>query len=219
VEVTDLIGAGRATHRVSFSQSLLRFICERGFEHHVAANLSDDAGHEATTRYLGWDNVPASKQHLKSLVWPTALRLPPSHYLRYFKLPAAPADASNGEECIPMGRIALLCGATALVALALTQPSLTQTGMTLERGHLERKVVSRVAPFYPEIAKRHRIKGVVKLEVVVGKNGIVQSAKALGGSPLLIESAAYAVRQWRFAPALKETSEVIEFEFDYANRE
>jgi L-fucose isomerase-like protein len=38
-------------------QNLLRFICERGFEHHVAANLSTVASavHEATTRYLGWD--------------------------------------------------------------------------------------------------------------------------------------------------------------------
>ena len=37
-------------------QSLLRYICERGFEHHVAANLSTVAGsvHEATTQYLGW---------------------------------------------------------------------------------------------------------------------------------------------------------------------
>ena len=38
-------------------QRLLRFICERGFEHHVAANLSTVASavYEATTRYLGWD--------------------------------------------------------------------------------------------------------------------------------------------------------------------
>ena len=38
-------------------QSLLHYICERGFEHHVAANLSSVAGavHEATTRYLGWN--------------------------------------------------------------------------------------------------------------------------------------------------------------------
>jgi len=38
-------------------QKLLRFICENGFEHHVAANLSSVAGivHEATTNYLGWD--------------------------------------------------------------------------------------------------------------------------------------------------------------------
>lgn len=38
-------------------QRLLHYICENGFEHHVAANLSTVAGavHEASTRYLGWD--------------------------------------------------------------------------------------------------------------------------------------------------------------------
>jgi len=38
-------------------QKLLRYICENGFEHHVAANFSSVAPvvHEATTRYLGWD--------------------------------------------------------------------------------------------------------------------------------------------------------------------
>ncbi len=38
-------------------QSLLRYICENGFEHHVAANFSSvaDSVHEAVTRYLGWD--------------------------------------------------------------------------------------------------------------------------------------------------------------------
>jgi L-fucose isomerase-like protein len=37
-------------------QKLLRFICENGFEHHVAANFSNvgAAVHEATSRYLGW---------------------------------------------------------------------------------------------------------------------------------------------------------------------
>jgi L-fucose isomerase-like protein len=38
-------------------QQLLHYICENGFEHHVAANFSTVAGmvHEAATRYLGWD--------------------------------------------------------------------------------------------------------------------------------------------------------------------
>jgi len=37
-------------------QKLLRYICENGFEHHVAANFSSVAPaiHEAATRYLGW---------------------------------------------------------------------------------------------------------------------------------------------------------------------
>ncbi len=38
-------------------QQLLHYICENGFEHHVAANFSTVAGmlHEAAIRYLGWD--------------------------------------------------------------------------------------------------------------------------------------------------------------------
>ena len=38
-------------------QRLLRYICENGFEHHVAANLSNSAAavHEAAARYMGWD--------------------------------------------------------------------------------------------------------------------------------------------------------------------
>jgi L-fucose isomerase-like protein len=38
-------------------QRLLRYVCENGFEHHVAANLSNSAAavQEAAVRYLGWD--------------------------------------------------------------------------------------------------------------------------------------------------------------------
>ena len=38
-------------------QKLLHYICENGFEHHVAANFSTvaPAVHEAATRYLGWE--------------------------------------------------------------------------------------------------------------------------------------------------------------------
>ena len=38
-------------------QKLLRHICENGFEHHVAANLSTSAAavYEAAKNYLGWD--------------------------------------------------------------------------------------------------------------------------------------------------------------------
>jgi L-fucose isomerase-like protein len=48
---------GAGVVEISHLQKLLRFICERGFEHHVAANLSSVASavQEAATRYLGWD--------------------------------------------------------------------------------------------------------------------------------------------------------------------
>jgi L-fucose isomerase-like protein len=48
-------GAGVA--QIPNLQGLLRYICEQGFEHHVAANLSQCAAaiDEAATRYLGWE--------------------------------------------------------------------------------------------------------------------------------------------------------------------
>jgi L-fucose isomerase-like protein len=52
----DTFGGAGVVHIADFQQ-LLRFICENGFEHHVAANLSTVAEvvHEAWTRYMGWD--------------------------------------------------------------------------------------------------------------------------------------------------------------------
>jgi L-fucose isomerase-like protein len=52
----ETFGGAGVVHIPSM-QRLLRFICENGFEHHVAANLSSVAGvvHEATTKYLGWE--------------------------------------------------------------------------------------------------------------------------------------------------------------------
>jgi L-fucose isomerase-like protein len=47
---------GAGVVRIPKLQELLRYICERGFEHHVAANFATVAAavREATTRYLGW---------------------------------------------------------------------------------------------------------------------------------------------------------------------
>jgi len=51
------LSAAPVVVRIPHLQKLLRYICERGFEHHVAANFSTVASavHEAATRYLGWD--------------------------------------------------------------------------------------------------------------------------------------------------------------------
>jgi L-fucose isomerase-like protein len=52
--LTTFGGAGVV--RIPNLQGLLRYICENGFEHHVAANLAQvaPAVQEATSRYLGW---------------------------------------------------------------------------------------------------------------------------------------------------------------------
>jgi L-fucose isomerase-like protein len=48
---------GAGVVEIKQMQRLLHYICENGFEHHVAANFSTVAGmlHEAAIRYLGWE--------------------------------------------------------------------------------------------------------------------------------------------------------------------
>jgi L-fucose isomerase-like protein len=48
---------GAGVVEIPHMQKLLHYICENGFEHHVAANFSTVAGmlHEAAIRYLGWE--------------------------------------------------------------------------------------------------------------------------------------------------------------------
>jgi TonB family protein len=108
-----------------------------------------------------------------------------------------------------MRRASSLIVAAAQLATLLAGTSKAQTP-----GHGERKVVSRIAPFYPEIAKRMQIGGVVRLEVVVRANGRVKSTRVLGGSPVLIQAATTAVEKWKFEVAPQETTEVAQVVFE-----
>jgi TonB family protein len=78
----------------------------------------------------------------------------------------------------------------------------------------ERKVSSRVAPVYPELAKKMHIHGVVKVEVIVRSNGSVKSSRVLGGNPVLVEAAQDAVSKWKFEPTQSETTEIVQLGFD-----
>jgi TonB family protein len=108
-----------------------------------------------------------------------------------------------------MRRVGILIVAAALFAALSTRMSTGQA-----QGHPERKVVRKIAPLYPDLAKLMHVSGVVKLEVVVRANGRVKSTKVLGGSPALIESATDAVSKWRFESAPKETTEVVQIAFE-----
>jgi TonB family protein len=75
-----------------------------------------------------------------------------------------------------------------------------------------RKIKSQVQPTIPEMARQIRLNGAVRLEVEIGADGSVKSTKALGGHPLLIESAEQAIRKWRYEPG-PATKTVVEFNF------
>jgi len=62
----------------------------------------------------------------------------------------------------------------------------------------ESKIILKVQPVYPPDAADLRIHGVVKLRVVIGTNGRVESARLISGHPLLAPAALQAVRKWVF---------------------
>jgi TonB family protein len=81
------------------------------------------------------------------------------------------------------------------VALALMVASATPA-----RAADQRAVLTRSAPVYPEIARRMKISGVVRLEVTVDASGKVTDVKTLSGNHMLSSAAEDAVRKWKFEP-------------------
>ena len=78
---------------------------------------------------------------------------------------------------------------------------------------MKRKVKDKVVPDFPPLAKQMNVTGRVKIAATVSPDGRVTSTKVIGGSPLLVNAALDALKKWRFEPAAKETSEIIEFDF------
>jgi TonB family protein len=76
-----------------------------------------------------------------------------------------------------------------------------------------RTVTTRIAPVYPELARRLNLEGIVKLRVIVAPDGTAKTAQVLGGNPVLAKAAQDAVSRWKWAPAPRETQELVELRF------
>ena len=64
------------------------------------------------------------------------------------------------------------------------------------------KLIKRVQPVYPRLAIIARISGTVRLTGIIGKDGLIQQLQVIDGSPLLVQAAVDAVRQWVYRPTL-----------------
>lgn len=76
-----------------------------------------------------------------------------------------------------------------------------------------RPVKLRVAPIYPEVAKRVRITGEVRLEVTVDPEGKVTDVKRISGNSMLAAAGEDAVRKWRFDPGPETTTVEVTLNF------
>ena len=81
------------------------------------------------------------------------------------------------------------------------------------------KLVFQPKPEYPTLAKSARVQGTVRLEVVVARDGTVETLRVLSGHPLLVEAAEVAVARWRYQPTVlngNPIAVVTEVDVDFA---
>src|SRR6202008_4084985 len=64
------------------------------------------------------------------------------------------------------------------------------------------KLVNKVQPVYPPLARQTRISGTVRLHALISKTGQVEQLEVISGHPLLVRAAMDAVQQWRYQPTL-----------------
>jgi TonB family protein len=64
-----------------------------------------------------------------------------------------------------------------------------------------RRLISKVEPEYPSVAKANHIQGVVRVRITIGEDGRVLNVEVRGGQPLLYSAAEEAVAQWIYSPA------------------
>jgi protein TonB len=64
------------------------------------------------------------------------------------------------------------------------------------------RILNRVQPLYPPLARQTRISGTVRLHAIISKDGSIQQLEVISGHPLLQQAALDAVRQWRYQPTL-----------------
>jgi periplasmic protein TonB len=64
------------------------------------------------------------------------------------------------------------------------------------------RLLRKVMPIYPTLARQVRVSGTVQLIGVIAKDGSIQQLQVVSGHPLLVGAALDAVRQWIYRPTL-----------------
>jgi periplasmic protein TonB len=93
--------------------------------------------------------------------------------------------------------------APAPVARPLPEPVKTPAKPVPQGGDVQAaKLIRKVIPAYPELARRARVSGTVRLVGVIARDGTIEQLQVVSGNPLLVGSAVAAVRQWIYRPTM-----------------
>jgi TonB family protein len=93
-----------------------------------------------------------------------------------------------------------------------------ESGLRVSPATMDKRIVTKVEPLYPEAARTSGTEGLVELDAVIAADGSVKRLRPVSGPDLLVQSATRAVQYWKFEPYLSsgkpvevETTIAVEF--------
>jgi len=101
-----------------------------------------------------------------------------------------------------------MCSVLLTTAIAAAGQDLSQTPIQIPSHSTQTRLLHRVTPRYPPLARAARVQGIVVLGVVIGKGGDVRDVKIVSGHPMLAPAAMKAIKQWRYQPYIAENEPV-----------
>jgi TonB family protein len=122
----------------------------------------------------------------------------------------------QGKRKIRIGRgglLLLILGALLLLALVVwqwqrswneleTRAQAADARLRVSAETMEKRILTKVDPVYPEAARVASTEGLVVLDAIIAPDGSVERLRPLSGPDLLVQSATEAVRSWKFEPYL-----------------
>lgn len=107
----------------------------------------------------------------------------------------------KGARQILKGALVILALSAALVAQH-TKPKDEGASLDLAEAAADSRIIYKIAPEYPDIARRGHIEGPVSVRILVNTGGVVEKMTPLKGNPFLLIAAMNAVQKWRYRPYL-----------------
>ncbi|HWY70835.1 MAG TPA: TonB family protein [Terriglobales bacterium] len=112
-----------------------------------------------------------------------------------------PAPESVAPELLAISALDPTRGSNSLAAsIAAPKPTTPELSPAQSSGVITGKLIKRVLPQYPDMARRAGVSGDVVMAGIIGTDGALHNLKVVSGSPLLREAALQAAKQWRYSP-------------------
>jgi len=86
-------------------------------------------------------------------------------------------------------------------------------GVSIAHAASSRRAINKVAPVYPELARRMHLSGTVVMQVTIQPDGSVSETKVESGHALLATAAQQAVKQWKFESGPETTNATVDVNF------